>query len=133
MTKALFDIAELICGAWVLVSEKPMPTYCGIMDQVIFDLKQHCLLPNHLSEQLSFGCTSVGFRCYELDEIYQIICEGCSGYFISPAFNKLQIVISKDCARRWIKQIVPLNVGFEIGNTMLELANKYEKDVQSAL
>jgi hypothetical protein len=75
-----------------------MPTSHGILDRALKD----CLaeLPSALRENLSFGVTGVGLRCYELPDILLAAQEALLTSEPNPTYLSSVVVLDEDAARQ---------------------------------
>ncbi len=94
-----FENAELLTAIWLLGAENErLPTSHGILDKAL----KECLtlLPSTLSENLSFGVTGVGLRCYELPDILLAAQEALLTTEPNPTYLSSLVTLDDDSARQ---------------------------------
>lgn len=96
----LYDKAELLTALWRLgtVGDDKIPTSHGILDRVLQDCFNE--LPADLRNDLSFGVTSVGLRCYELPSILLAAQEAEFTTEPNPTYRSSIINFDEEIARQ---------------------------------
>jgi hypothetical protein len=106
--RKIFEFAEFLACAWRLAaSNDRIPTSHGILDQALFDLKNE--LPIEFRDELTFGNTRVGFRCYELPDILYAAQANLLTSEPNPTYLSTSVQIDESTARRLLmrRQIAP--------------------------
>jgi hypothetical protein len=94
-----FDHAEILASLWKLgAGDELLPTSHGILDRALKD----CLLdlPDALRNDLSFGITSVGLRCYEIPDILLAAQEALLTSEPNPTYLATEVTLNDDRARQ---------------------------------
>jgi hypothetical protein len=94
-----YDQAEILTALWKLgATDDQLPTSHGILDRALKD----CLdeLPEALRNNLSFGITGVGLRCYELPDILLAAQEALLTSEPNPTYLTSMVTLDEDGARQ---------------------------------
>ena len=94
-----FDHAEVLAALWRLgAGEELLPTSHGILDRALKD----CLdkLPEMLRNELTFGITGVGLRCYEIPDILLAAQEALLTSEPNPTYLETAVTLNEDRARQ---------------------------------
>jgi hypothetical protein len=94
-----FDHAEVLAALWKLgARDELLPTSHGILDRALKDCLRE--LPDVLRNDLSFGVTSVGLRCYEVPDILLAAQEALLASEPNPTYLATQVTLTEDRARQ---------------------------------
>lgn len=95
-----YDHAELLAALWKLGAEgeRRLPTSHGILDRALESCKGE--LPRLLRDDLSFGVTSVGLRCFELPAILLAAQEAMLTSEPNPTYLSTIVTLDDDIARQ---------------------------------
>lgn len=94
-----FDGAEILASLWRLgAGDERLPTSHGILDVAL----KECLeaLPRALRDNLSFGVTGVGLRCYELPDILLAAQEALLTTEPNPTYLSTMVTLDESSARQ---------------------------------
>jgi hypothetical protein len=94
-----FDNAEVLAALWKLgAGTELLPTSHGILDRALKDCLEE--LPDVLRNDLSFGITSVGLRCYEIPDILLAAQEALLTSEPNPTYLATEVTLNEDRARQ---------------------------------
>lgn len=95
-----YDHAELLAALWKLGSkdEHRMPTSHGLLDRALESCRED--LPGLLKDNLSFGVTAVGLRCFELPAILLAAQEAMLTSEPNPTYLSTIVTLSESAARQ---------------------------------
>jgi hypothetical protein len=97
--RKIFEFAEFLACAWRLAAQNErIPTSHGILDQALFDLRNE--LPDQFHDELTFGNTRVGFRCYELPDVLYAAQANLLTSEPNPTYLTTAVQIDDSTARR---------------------------------
>lgn len=93
-----FKLAEFLISAWKIGARDgdKIPTSHGVLDRALFDLKDD--LPEQFRDNLTFGTTRVGDRCYELPEILYAAQANLLTSEPNPTYTTTQLQIGNEVA-----------------------------------
>lgn len=116
-----YEAAEFIAASWVMAGhcEKSVPCNLGTLDHAL--LKCIKLVPESLRDKFTFGTTSVGTRCYEMDEILWAAQETYLIELDGSTFTRAKVRLSIEQARGiLIEQNVPYEVATTFGKALFD-------------
>lgn len=106
--KKIFEFAEFLACAWRLAAQNDrIPTSHGILDQALFELREE--IPPQFQDELTFGNTRVGFRCYELPDVLYAAQANLLTSEPNPTYLATSVQIDDSAARRLLmrREIAP--------------------------
>lgn len=100
MASGRYARAELLAALWRLGgdSDERIPTSHGILDRALQSSRD--VLPELLKNNLSFGVTSVGLRCYELPDLLLAAQEAELTTEPNPTYLSSMVTLEEDVARQ---------------------------------
>ncbi|MCV3768214.1 hypothetical protein [Rhizobium sp. TRM95796] len=110
--------AELLMAIWKLGSDNErLPTSHGILDRALFECRDD--LPAALRDNLHFGQTNVGLRCYELPDILLAAQDALLTSEPNPTYLSTNVMIDEEMARRIaVRNGLSTKVAREIGGRL---------------
>jgi len=110
--------AELLMAIWKLGSDdERLPTSHGILDRALFDCRDD--LPATLRDNLHFGQTNVGLRCYELPDILLAAQDALLTSEPNPTYLSTNVMIDEEMARRIaVRNGLSTKIAREIGGKL---------------
>ena len=116
--RELHEVTAILMSAWALgMGSERIRVSDGTLDRALRKLHESGDFPEFSG--LSFGCTSIGDRCYEMEDIFSVASECYLGCFDGSTFTTFAPQISEDSAR-----VIALQSGLttararEIGGTL---------------
>jgi hypothetical protein len=121
--RVIFEFAEFLACAWRLAAAEndKIPTSHGILDQALFDLRDE--LPKQFHDELTFGNTRVGFRCYELPDVLYAAQANLLTSEPNPTYLSTSVQIDDSTARRLLmRRHISPDVARDFGRRLKERA-----------